>query len=212
MTWHGRSMARADAVKLAVVYRSLDGIQPYERNARRHTVGQIAAIKRSLAEFGWTAPMLLGDNQLVAGHARHRAASELATEGIVIPGCPPGQGPTIDLSHLPPEKRRAYVLADNRLAELSSWDTDLLAAELSDLSAEGFDTTVIGYSGEELTTLLQGWNTDFSEINRLTAEASDQLGVVVVRCRRDQLDAVTALFTQALAAAGADFANVTVGK
>jgi ParB-like chromosome segregation protein Spo0J len=197
----------ADPVRLAVVYRALDTIKPYPRNARRHTPAQISAIKRSMAEFGWTAPMLIADGQIIAGHARHRAASELIAAGGSIPGAPePGTAPTIDLSHLPPDKRRAYVLADNRLAELADWDVELLRYELTELSGLGMDPAVIGYSPAEFETLTAGWTADWDALNRLRGEASEHLGLFLVRCKREQMAAVEAALTQAIAG----FEGVTV--
>jgi ParB-like chromosome segregation protein Spo0J len=190
----------AGGITLKVGYRPLSEIREYPNNARRHSAAQITAIKRSLGEFGWTAPMLIADDQLIAGHARHRAALQILSEGGTIPGVPDvSVGPMIDLSHLPPSKRRAYVLADNRLAELAGWDTELLVSELQALSDEGMDTLLVGYSQDEFATLLHGWETDFPQLDRIQPEATDQLGVVVVRCRREQVIPVVTLIKEALA-------------
>jgi hypothetical protein len=204
--------ARAEATRrrsprLKVTYRPLATIAPYDKNARSHPVAQIKAIKRSLAEYGWTAPMLIADNQLIAGHARHASASEIVAEGGAILGeSNPSIAPTIDLSHLSPEKRRAYVITDNRLAELAGWDMGLLRSELIEIGEAGMDTTVTGYSDSELAAIIDGWTVDFAKVDATKGEVTDQLGLILVRCRRDQLIAVEA----ALRAAVVEIENVTI--
>ena len=132
--------------QLAIAYRPLADLVPYIRNARKHPPGQIAKIKASLVEFGWTNPMLVADHSMIAGHGRLIAALELAAAGIAIPrNRDPSMGPTIDLSALSPAQRRAYVLADNRIAAESTWDDALLKIEMGDLRTEGFDLNLTGF-------------------------------------------------------------------
>src|ERR1700739_4701620 len=102
---------------LEITYRSLKALIPYAKNARVHSAASIAKIVGSLAEFGWTNPMLVADNNMIAGHALFAAACQIAEQGIPIPrnACP-WMGPTVDLSHLDRHQRAAYILADNRLA------------------------------------------------------------------------------------------------
>ena len=97
-----------------------------------------------MAEFGWTVPCLVGeDGDLIAGHGRVLAATQL---GLT-------EAPVIVLGHLTEAQRRAYRIADNRLAE-SPWDEALLSAELNDLLAEDFDLSLVGFSDGELDKLL----------------------------------------------------------
>lgn len=146
---------------LAVVYRSLRDLVPYARNARIHSAEQIALIRRSMAHYGWTNPMLIAGNDMIAGHARLRAALEMANEGQTIPNQPdPWVGPTIDLSHLPPADRAAYVITDNQSALLAGWDKDLLRLDMSDLRAGGFDLSLTGFGGLEIDMLLTGQSTN----------------------------------------------------
>ena len=99
----------------------LERLRPYERNARTHSQEQVAQIAASIREFGFTAPILVDSaDGILAGHGRLAAAELL--------GLP--EAPVVVLDHLTPEQRRAYVLADNKLAENAGWDLELLALEL----------------------------------------------------------------------------------
>lgn len=118
---------------------------PYARNARTHSEAQVAKLAASLVEFGWTAPVLVADDgAVIAGHGRLLAARQLGLDAV----------PVIRLAHLSAEQLRAYRIADNRLAELSGWDEELLAAELQALGADGFDLGLTGFEGAELDRLL----------------------------------------------------------
>ena len=108
-------------------------LQPYARNAKQHGADQVAKLAASMAEFGWTVPCLVGeDGDLIAGHGRVLAATQLGLE----------EAPVIVLGHLTEAQRRAYRIADNRLAE-SPWDEALLSAELNELLAEDFDLSLV---------------------------------------------------------------------
>lgn len=140
--------------QLAIVYRSTDELAAYENNARTHSAAQIEQIRESLRQFGWTNPVLIADGGVVAGHGRIEAATGMWEAGESIAMCPkPFEVPTVDLSHLDATQRRAYILADNQLALNAGWDEGLLAAELADLKADGFDLSVIGFSDAELREL-----------------------------------------------------------
>jgi hypothetical protein len=120
-------------------------LKPYAKNARTHSEDQIVRIAASLIEYGWTAPVMVADDgEIVAGHGRLLAAQHLGLEEV----------PVIRLSHLTPEQVCAYRIADNRLAELSGWNDELLAAELHALNAAGFDLDLTGFEGEDLDRLL----------------------------------------------------------
>ena len=130
---------------MSVVNRSVSGLIPYANNARTHSEEQVAQIAASIREFGWTNPVLVdGDNGIIAGHGRVLAARKLGY----------GDVPCIELSHLTDAQKRAYVLADNKLAENAGWDNDLLALELGGLNDEGFDLGVIGFGEDEIDRLL----------------------------------------------------------
>ncbi|WP_144728499.1 site-specific DNA-methyltransferase [Extensimonas perlucida] len=123
----------------------LDRLKPYQRNARTHSDAQVAQIAASIVEFGFTAPLLVSeDGGILAGHGRLAAARKLHLDAV----------PVVVLDHLTPTQRRAYILADNQLALQAGWDQELLAVELADLSAAGFDLALTGFSDEELADLL----------------------------------------------------------
>jgi DNA modification methylase len=131
----------------------LERLKPYVRNAKTHGSDQVAKIAASMAQFGWTVPVLVaGDGEVIAGHGRILAATQL---GLT-------EAPVIVLDHLTEAERRAYRLADNKLTELGAWDEALLADELQELAAEDFDLSVIGFSDSELDELLAGLSEDES--------------------------------------------------
>ena len=133
--------------ELAVAYRPLDSLVPYARNARTHSEAQVAEIAGSIREFGFTNPVLIAeDGTLIAGHGRVLAARLLGMDTV----------PTITLTGLSDNQRRALVLADNRIALNAGWDESLLALELSDLKDAGVDLGIMGFEDGELDRLLAG--------------------------------------------------------
>ncbi len=120
---------------------------PYARNARTHSDAQVAQIAASIAEFGFTNPILAGsDGIIVAGHGRLAAAQKLGLDAV----------PVVVLDHLTPTQRRALVIADNRIAENAGWDEELLRIELEGLQDEGFDLDLTGFDADALAELLAG--------------------------------------------------------
>lgn len=133
----------------------LDRLRPYDRNPRTHSDEQVAQIAASMAEFGFTNPILVdGESGIIAGHGRLAAARRLGLNEV----------PVVVLDHLTPAQRRAYVIADNRLALNAGWDEDLLAAELHALNGEGFDLALTGFSDTELEDLLAPLTEEGSEV------------------------------------------------
>ena len=117
---------------------------PYARNARTHSPAQIAQIAASIREFGFTNPLLVdGERGVIAGHGRLLAARQLGMDTV----------PTIELSHLSEAQKRAYVIADNRLALSAGWDDDLLRLELGELRTDGFDLAFTGFELAEIDAL-----------------------------------------------------------
>ncbi len=120
---------------------------PYARNARTHSDAQVAQIAASIAEFGFTNPILAGsDGVIVAGHGRLAAAQKLGLDAV----------PVVVLDHLTPTQRRALVIADNRIAENAGWDEELLRIELEGLQDEGFDLDLTGFDADALAERLAG--------------------------------------------------------
>jgi DNA modification methylase len=130
----------------AIVLWPLSRLQPYERNPRTHSAEQIAKIADSISEFGFTNPILVdGAAGIIAGHGRLEAARRLGLEQV----------PVIELTHLSEEQKRAYIIADNRLALDAGWDEDLLREELEALRTGGFELGLTGFGDEELAALLE---------------------------------------------------------
>jgi len=125
----------------------VDSLIPYARNARTHSEEQIAQIAASIREFGWTNPILTdGDKGVIAGHGRLAAARKLELAEV----------PVIELGHLSPEQKKAYILADNRIALNSGWDEELLKLELQELQGVDFDLDLLGFGDDEIERLLNG--------------------------------------------------------
>jgi len=123
-------------VELEIKYKLLSDLLPYARNARTHSEAQVKQIAASIKEFGFNNPILISSgNDIVAGHGRALAAAKLGLETV----------PTIELGHLSDTQRRAYVLADNRLAELSGWDMEMLKTEIAELDEQDFEISMLGF-------------------------------------------------------------------
>jgi DNA modification methylase len=123
----------------------INRLVPYAKNARTHSPEQVAQIAASIVEFGFNAPILVDSNAgIIAGHGRLLAARQLGLAEV----------PVVVLDHLSETQRRAYILADNRLALNAGWDEAALAAELGDLAKEGVELALIGFSDAELEALL----------------------------------------------------------
>lgn len=123
-------------------------LKPYVGNARTHSPEQVDQIAASIVEFGFNNPVLVdGADGIVAGHGRLIAARKLGLTHI----------PVVVLDHLTDAQKRAYVIADNRLAEQAGWDEDILKEELAALQAEDFDISLVGFSDDELVGLLDYW-------------------------------------------------------
>lgn len=130
---------------LNVEYRQIATLIPYARNPRTHTDEQVAKIAASIVEYGWTNPILVdGESGIIAGHGRLAAARKLGL----------GEVPVIELAHLSPTQKRAYVISDNRLALDAGWDDAMLALELAELSEAGYDLALTGFDDAEIERLL----------------------------------------------------------
>lgn len=125
--------------------RLISDLRPHPGNARTHSRKQVRQIADSIRRFGFTNPVLIGDDgEIIAGHGRVRAAKELGWDSV----------PTLRLSHLSAAERKAYVLADNKLAANAGWDADMLAVELQGLIDLEFDVEITGFSAAEIDLTL----------------------------------------------------------
>jgi DNA modification methylase len=123
----------------------IDKLIPYCRNSRTHSDAQIAQIAGSIKEFGFTNPVLIDETgSIIAGHGRVLAARKLAITDV----------PSIRLTHLTDTQKKAYIIADNKLALNAGWDDEMLAVELLDLKDMGFDLDLTGFSPDEIEALL----------------------------------------------------------
>lgn len=130
---------------LRVEYRKVETLIPFARNPRTHSDAQVAKLAASIVEFGWTNPVLVDGSQgIIAGHGRLAAARKLGLAEV----------PVIELGHLTLAQKRAYVIADNRLALDAGWDEEMLAIELAELSESGYDLTLTGFTNDEIEELL----------------------------------------------------------
>ena len=117
---------------------------PYARNSRTHSDAQVAQFAASIREFGFTNPVLVdGANGVIAGHGRILAARKLGMDTV----------PVIELAHLSEAQKRAYVIADNKLALNAGWDDEMLRAEFEELGDAGFDLALTGFDGAEIAAL-----------------------------------------------------------
>lgn len=121
-----------------------EDLLPYARNSRTHSPAQIDAVARSITAYGFTNPVLIRGQTIIAGHGRVMAAKQIGLEKV----------PAIRLDHLSESEARAYVIADNRLAELAGWDDAVLADELRLLKQDGLDLALTGWEGKELDELM----------------------------------------------------------
>jgi ParB-like chromosome segregation protein Spo0J len=131
-------------MKLKIEYKKVEDLAPYELNSRTHSEEQVVQIANSIKEFGFTNPILLdGDNGILAGHGRLAASKLLEMKEV----------PTIQLSELSEDQKRAYVIADNKIALNADWDTDILKMELTDLMDAKYDVSLLGFDDKEILKL-----------------------------------------------------------
>lgn len=117
---------------------------PYARNSRTHSDDQVAQIAASIREFGFLNPIIIdGDKGIIAGHGRVLAAQKLGLASL----------PCVEASHLSDSQRRAYVIADNKLALNAGWNDEMLMLELDCLASEGFDLSLTGFDIDEISKI-----------------------------------------------------------
>src|SRR5215467_3026127 len=140
---------------LKITYKSPAQLKPRARNPRTHTKKQIQQIAASIKEFGFISPVLVdGADGIIAGHGRVEAAKLIGMSDV----------PTVRVDHLTPAQIRAYVIADNKLAENAGWDRALLALELQELSVHlDFDVTITGFETAEIDLLIRDLNGDIPD-------------------------------------------------
>lgn len=154
---------------IQIEYKKADSLIPYANNSRTHSDAQVAQVAASIREFGFTNPILIDErNGIIAGHGRLMAANKLGLDEV----------PTIMLNGLSDAQRKAYVIADNKLALNSSWDMDLLKLELESLSELNLDLSLLGFDEIELADMFDDSNADVE----LKEESYSELFNVIIEC------------------------------
>ena len=132
---------------LKIEQRAIEALIPYARNSRTHSDAQVAQIAASIREFGFTNPVLIDkDGGIIAGHGRVMGARKLGLAEV----------PCIRLAHLTDAQKRAYIIADNKLALNAGWDEELLRLELEELDGLGFDLDLAGFDEGDILALDSG--------------------------------------------------------
>jgi ParB-like chromosome segregation protein Spo0J len=157
---------------LEIEYVATDDLIPYFNNSRTHSESQVKQIAASIREFGFTNPILIDEEQtIIAGHGRVMAAEVLSMPTV----------PCIRLSGLSEAQRKAYVIADNKLALNAGWDIDALSIEINQLADLDFDLDILGFDIQELASILDGEKEgtepkeeSYSEIFNIVIECKDE--------------------------------------
>ena len=152
------------ARELAITYRPVAELYPAARNPRTHSPDQLAALATALKTFGFNQPVAVAREgkrksarwAILAGHARTIAAKTIWAAGGAIRNCANGKVPTVDLSDLNAAERRAYLIADNKIAERAGWDMEALKIEFAELRDLGIDLAPLGFSVGEIDVALMG--------------------------------------------------------
>ena len=139
-------------LKLEIVYKPIGSIIGYVNNTRVHPQSQIDQIKSSIVEFGMCTPIGIHNNTIVYGHGRHEALKQLGYEEV----------PTLDLSHLTDAQRKAFIIADNKIGDNSTFDEELLKIEIEALQDMDFNIDLLGFNMDEL--LEMDIDLDFADI------------------------------------------------
>ena len=170
----------------------LEKIIPYASNSRTHSDEQIAQIAASIRQFGFNNPVLIDeDSTIIAGHGRVLAASRLELKEV----------PCIRLVHLSDSQKKAYIIADNKIALNSGWDEELLRLELEGLTdAEQFAT---GFTPDEINLLFNGWKSDILIPD--TAPADESKTFLKITIGKDQSEFAKEVITNALDASGIEY-------
>jgi ParB-like chromosome segregation protein Spo0J len=153
--------------------RNLESLIPFAKNSRTHSPEQVAQIAASITEWGWTTPVLIDETgMIIAGHGRVLAARKLGLTDV----------PVVVATDWSDAKKRAYVIADNKLALNAGWDHELLALELSELGELGFDLHLTGFDSQEIAILLD----DEEKIKDIEELDYKEVFSVIIECENEQ--------------------------
>lgn len=175
---------------------AIDELIPYARNARTHSDTQVDQIAASMREWGWTIPVLIDEKRgLLAGHGRILAGKK---NGYSHAPCMTARGWS-------EAKKKAYILADNKLALNAGWDNEILKLELDELAGMDFDMGLIGFSDDELDVLRNGWESDIDPSEHDGENLDGIKSSIKVLVDADIEERATEVIKKALGKAGIDF-------
>lgn len=161
--------------KLKITYKPVADLIPYARNSRTHSDAQVAQIAASIKEFGFTNPILLdGDNGIIAGHGRVMAAQKLGETQV----------PTIELGYMSETQKRAYIIADNKLALNAGWDEQMLALEIQDLKDVGYNLELLGFDLNELQSIDD--NDDEKDEKEINSPIDENRNLLMIECKGER--------------------------
>ena len=160
-------------MKPEIEHLEIDSLIPYARNSRTHSDAQVAQIAASIKEFGFTNPVLIDEEGgIIAGHGRVMAARKLKLKEI----------PCIRLSHLNETQKRAYVIADNKLALNAGWDDEMLQVEFADLGELKFNLELTGFDLQEIANILD----DQEDIEEPEGVGYKEVFNIIVECASEE--------------------------
>jgi ParB-like chromosome segregation protein Spo0J len=180
-----------------IEHLDLELLIPYVRNSRLHSEQQVAQIAGSIKEFGFTNPVLVDEaNVIIAGHGRVLAAQRLGLEKV----------PCIRLDYLTEPQKRAYVIADNRLALAADWDHEMLSVEMKELKEHEFNLDLLGFDDSELTSILnEGWASDIKGIEQAGSHTDGIKKTIRVEVDAENNERASTLIRECLTAEGVSF-------
>lgn len=157
---------------LSINYRKSGDLIPYINNSRTHSEQQVQQVASSIKEFGFTNPILIDeDDGIIAGHGRLMAAQKLGLDEV----------PTITLEGLTEAQRKAYVIADNKLALNADWDYELLKIEVENI-AQDIDLSLLGFDDQELANIIDGLSEDSGDLKE---ESYSEVFNIIVSCENE---------------------------
>ena len=154
---------------MEIVYKDINELKQYENNSRTHDESQIKQICESIKEYGWTNPVLIDEKgMIIAGHGRVEAGKKLDIKEV----------PCIVLSGLTEAQKKAYVIADNKMALNAGWNEELLKTELENLKELDFDLELTGFEEKELNSILE----EEKEREDLSDNYFEKYEVIIIKC------------------------------
>lgn len=180
--------------ELKIKYLKTADLIPYVNNSREHSEEQVTQVASSIQTFGFTNPILVDEKKsIIAGHGRLLAAKKLELDKV----------PTITLTGLTDAEKKAYVIADNKLALNSSWNFEMLKLEMESLIELDFDLSLMGFDSGETDEILNGWGSDLDDyLGKEPEDENDGTDVIKIKCLELDKDDLINLLDRAIAQSG----------